>query len=143
MVVAYVWFCIQRVETFRRTGNTIILFSVWKKLLFLEKERLCIVILLNDLNKLKVSPISQELFDNLSSHFLKKKICYNTRYFSKVNTWKTYENFWVYGLGTTSKWTMNTVDPLTCISNSDLIFNSIRYYFYFVNSFLKNLTVLN
>jgi len=68
---------------------------VWEETpYFLEKERL-VLSFTDTLTKLKSSPISQELFDNLSSHFSKEEICYLTLAISQSNTWnrlmKTFE----------------------------------------------------
>ncbi|WP_341216871.1 carboxymuconolactone decarboxylase family protein [uncultured Wocania sp.] len=68
---------------------------VWEETpYFSEKER--VVLLFTDtLTKLKSSPISQELFNNLTSHFSKEEICYLTLTISQSNTWnrlmKTFE----------------------------------------------------
>jgi alkylhydroperoxidase family enzyme len=60
---------------------------VWEETpYFSEKERL-VLSFTDTLTKLKGSPISQELFDNLSSHFSKKEICYLTLTISQSNTW--------------------------------------------------------
>jgi len=68
---------------------------VWEETpYFSEKERL-VLSFTGILTKLKSSPISQELFDNLSSHFSKEEICYLTLTISQSNTWnrlmKTFE----------------------------------------------------
>lgn len=68
---------------------------VWEETpYFSEKER--VVLLFTDtLTILKSSPISQELFNNLTSHFSKEEICYLTLTISQSNTWnrlmKTFE----------------------------------------------------
>tara|TARA_R110002096_G_C14656612_1_gene727040 strand:+ start:7608 stop:8060 length:453 start_codon:yes stop_codon:yes gene_type:complete len=68
---------------------------VWEETpYFSEKERL-VLSFTDTLTKLKSSPISQELFNNLSSHFSKEEICYLTLTISQSNTWnrlmKTFE----------------------------------------------------
>jgi len=68
---------------------------VWEETpYFSEKERL-VLSFTDTLTKLKSSPISQELFDNLTSHFSKEEICYLTLTISQSNTWnrlmKTFE----------------------------------------------------
>jgi len=68
---------------------------VWEEApYFSEKERL-VLSFTDTLTKLKSCPISQELFDNLTSHFSKEEICYLTLTISQSNTWnrlmKTFE----------------------------------------------------
>ena len=68
---------------------------VWEETpYFSEKERL-VLSFTDTLTKLKSSPISQEIFDNLTSHFSKEEICYLTLTISQSNTWnrlmKTFE----------------------------------------------------
>lgn len=68
---------------------------VWEETpYFSEKERF-VLTFTDTLTKLKSSPISQELFDKLSSHFSKEEICYLTLTISQSNTWnrlmKTFE----------------------------------------------------
>ncbi len=68
---------------------------VWEETpCFSEKERL-VLSFTDTLTKLKSSPISKELFNNLSSLFSKEEICYLTLTISQSNTWnrlmKTFE----------------------------------------------------
>ena len=68
---------------------------VWEETpYFSEKER-HVLTFTDTLTKLKSSPISQEIFDNLTSHFSKEEICYLTLTISQSNTWnrlmKTFE----------------------------------------------------
>ena len=68
---------------------------VWEETpYFSEKERL-VLSFTDTLTKLKSSPISKELFNNLSSLFSKEEICYLTLTISQSNTWnrlmKTFE----------------------------------------------------
>mgnify|MGYP000090937994 CR=1 FL=1 len=60
---------------------------VWEETpYFSEKERI-VLAFTNTLTKLKSSPISQEIFDNLTNHFSKEEICYLTLTISQSNTW--------------------------------------------------------
>ena len=68
---------------------------VWEEApYFSEKEKLALLFT-DTLTKLKSSPISQRLFENLSTHFSKEEICYLTLTISQSNTWnrlmKTFE----------------------------------------------------
>lgn len=68
---------------------------VWEETpYFSEKERL-VLSFTDTITKLKRSPISKELYDNLTSHFSKEEICYLTLAISQSNTWnrlmKTFE----------------------------------------------------
>ena len=61
--------------------------SVWEEApYFSQKERL-VLAFCDSLTRLKSSPISQELFNDLSSHFSKEEICYLTLTISQSNTW--------------------------------------------------------
>ncbi|WP_117885338.1 carboxymuconolactone decarboxylase family protein [Aureibaculum luteum] len=68
---------------------------VWEETpYFSEKERV-VLSFTETLTNLKSSPISQALFDELTSHFSKEEICYLTLTISQSNTWnrlmKTFE----------------------------------------------------
>lgn len=60
---------------------------VWEETTyFSEKERL-VLSFTDTITELKRSPISKELYDNLTSHFSKEEICYLTLTISQSNTW--------------------------------------------------------
>ncbi|WP_052143750.1 carboxymuconolactone decarboxylase family protein [Wocania ichthyoenteri] len=85
----------KELKHFEETELRLSSLCVWEETpYFSEKERL-VLLFTDTLTKLKSSPISQELFDNLTSYFSKEEICYLTLTISQSNTWnrlmKTFE----------------------------------------------------
>lgn len=77
----------KELKHFGETEQRLSSLSVWEETpYFSEKERL-VLSFTDTLTKLKSSPISNELHDNLTSHFTKEEICYLTLAISQSNTW--------------------------------------------------------
>jgi AhpD family alkylhydroperoxidase len=91
----------KELKHFGETEQRLSSLCVWEETpYFSEKERL-VLSFTDTLTKLKGSPISQELFDNLSSHFSKEEICYLTLTISQSNTWNRLMKTFGFVPGTT------------------------------------------